>query len=150
MMAAPERLTRLRTETWGIGYVRRRNPSLTPDEIDAIAGWPEGTCARIEAAELVVSVLHVRRLGTLLFRRDQVQRGYWMEMDGHFCLGNGQAVAAAIEVLCRRHGLTAEQLGARAGISPARMRSLVRCGQWTVDSTTLRRLAQAAGEHLPL
>ena len=148
-MAPPERLTRLRTETWGIGYVRRRNPPLTPEEIDDIAGWPEGTCAQIEVGALVVSVLHVRRLGSLLFRRDQTQRGYWMEMDGHFGAGNGTAVAAAVEALCRRHGLTPEELGGKAGISPARMRSFVRGGQWTVDGATLRRLARAAGEHLP-
>lgn len=149
MMAAPERLTRLRTETWGIGYVRARKPPLTPEEIDDLAGWPRGTCARIEAGELVVSVLHVRRLGSLLFRRDQTQRGYWMEVDGHFCAGNGRAVASAIEALCWRHGLSPGELGGKAGISPARMRSLIRGGQWTVDGATLRRLARAAGEYLP-
>lgn len=148
-MAPPERLTRLRTETWGIGYVRRRNPPLTPEEIDDIAGWPEGTCAQIEVGALVVSVLHVRRLGSLLFRRDQAQRGYWMEIDGHFCAGNGRAVAVAIEALCLRHGLMPQTLAAKAGISPARMRSLIRGGQWTVDGATLRRLAAAAGEYLP-
>ena len=148
-MARPERLTRLRTETWGIGYVRARKPPLTPEEIDDLAGWPQGTCAQIEAGALVVSVLHLRRLGSLLFRRDQVGRDYWMETDGHFCPGNGLAVAAAIESLCRRHDTTPEALAAKAGISQAQMRRLVQGRQWTVDCATLRRLAHAAGEHLP-
>lgn len=146
MMAPPERLTRLRAETYGLSP---RTPALDPADIDALAGWPPGTCARIEAGTLVVSVLAVRHLGSLLFRRDQIQRGCWIELDGNFGEGNGPAVSDAIEALCQRHGLTPGGLAAKAGITPARMRSLVRAKQWTVDIATLHRLARAAGEFLP-
>lgn len=149
-MADPERVRALRSLSYQGGGIRRRDPPLTPAEIDSVAGWPEGTCAQVEAGDLVVSVLHVRRLGSLLFRRDQTARGCWTEVDGHIGrYGNGPAVAVAIESLCRRHRITPAALAARAGLRPAQMRALARGATWTVPQETLHRLARAVGEFLP-
>lgn len=146
-MARPERITRLRTHEARWPETPRPIP-LTPEDLDRIAGWPEGTTAAIERGDLVVSVSRVEDLWLRLYRRREAAAGVWIEVDGHLGGWNGPAVAGAIRALARRHNTTPEELCWQAGLA-SMAHDLLRGHLHRVDIRTLRRLARAAGEHLP-
>lgn len=147
-MCHPDRIARLRTHPVGTPPQSPRPVPLSPSELDAIAGWAEGTTEALERGDMMVSVARYESLWHRLYREALTRAGCWMEVDGFLSGWNGPAVAGAIRALAARHGVSPEELCWQAGVV-ARMSALLSGREHRVDVATLHRLARAAGEFLP-